>query len=379
MVIVPATGLTITQNIGDTVDWVTDLTVGIWNWSSPPVVGNNYVKKVVEFNRGTIAVSSNNQYDYDAQAPFVSSTIAPTSYIPNINRVAWYNALSLPLRKREYQVTHYIPPTTPINTALLYTDTIFPVTGDTTWWDNSLMRIDYTVGPYDPNYKEVTPRGSGAQGFISPADSILEYVIHFQNLGNYYAQNVLITDQLSNYLEPSTLRVIYATDPVNTRISPTGVIEFIFDNIYLPPLQDDSLNSNGFVVYTVHLKPNLPDGTEITNSANIYFDYNPPIETNTTINTISITGINDIISENNIIVYPNPNSGNFLVYLKESFTGEIKFTLYSISGQQIFDRIEEVVGKRDFVFGQDDISPGVYILNIQTSESVIRKKIVINR
>lgn len=52
--------------------------------------------------------------------------------------------------------------------------------------------------------------------------------------------------------------------------------------------------SNGFVAYTIQLKSNLPAGTQITNNADIYFDFNAPIETNTTLNTIQITGLESI-------------------------------------------------------------------------------------
>src|SRR5678815_3973762 len=53
----------------------------------------------------------------------------------------------------------------------------------------------------------------------------------------------------------------------------------------------DEPNSHGGVVYRIMTDSLLPDPTEITNTAYIYFDYNSPVITNTTLNTITVTGL----------------------------------------------------------------------------------------
>ncbi|MCC7050654.1 MAG: T9SS type A sorting domain-containing protein, partial [Bacteroidia bacterium] len=45
--------------------------------------------------------------------------------------------------------------------------------------------------------------------------------------------------------------------------------------------------SNGFIKFKIKQAKNLPDGTEIKNSADIYFDYNDPVITNKTLHTIN--------------------------------------------------------------------------------------------
>jgi hypothetical protein len=54
---------------------------------------------------------------------------------------------------------------------------------------------------------------------------------------------------------------------------------------FLPP-NVNSPEGEGFISYSVYLKPGLAHGTTIGNSASIVFDYNDPIITNTWINTI---------------------------------------------------------------------------------------------
>jgi hypothetical protein len=58
-----------------------------------------------------------------------------------------------------------------------------------------------------------------------------------------------------------------------------GVLRFAFPNILLPDSNVNEPRSHGFVSFRI--RPRLPilAGTEITNIANIYFDYNPPIIT----------------------------------------------------------------------------------------------------
>ncbi len=374
---IPTTGITVLQNIGDTVDWVNDLTVGIWNYCSVPLVGSNFIHKVVELNLGTQSLASSNQYDYDSQTPYAFATLSPSTFNPGISRATWDDPLFLPLNETEYNVTHSVPVTVPINTQIYFTDTIFPVSGDTTWWDNNLLRIETVVGSYDPNYKEVTPRGTGPQGYISPADSVLEYVIHFQNLGNYFAENIRVTDLLDSDLDPLSLRIIYATHTCYTHINAAGEVEFNFPNIYLPAAADDSIESNGFVVFTIHLKPNLADGTQIENMANIFFDHNPPVPTNTTLNTILITGIEEMNLLSSVSVFPNPNNGSFSVYFPDEIQGIVNLQLMNMTGQLVYEREELVSGKNLVYIDQQNLAPGIYFLQTECNGSRKNMKVVV--
>ena len=69
-------------------------------------------------------------------------------------------------------------------------------------------------------------------------------------------------------------------------INPGNELIFTFENINLPDSLSDTEGSNGFVIFRVTPKDNLPNGTEITNQAGIIFDLNVPVITNNTLNTI---------------------------------------------------------------------------------------------
>ncbi len=152
----------------------------------------------------------------------------------------------------------------------------------------NVYEVNYTVPTflcaYDPNDKtEFT--GVTSQGYVS-GDEPLEYLIRFQNTGNYYAFDVRVEDQLSANVDKSSLHVIATSHDMETSIDENGKVTFLFQNIMLPDSTMDEPGSHGFIRYTVKPLETVTHGTIIPNTAEIYFDYNPAIVTNTTTNTI---------------------------------------------------------------------------------------------
>ena len=66
-------------------------------------------------------------------------------------------------------------------------------------------------------------------------------------------------------------------------------VKFNFDGINLPDSNSNEPASHGWITYTIDQVPGLLVGTQIRNTAAIYFDYNAPVITNTTLNTIGRT------------------------------------------------------------------------------------------
>ncbi|MBD0256158.1 MAG: DUF11 domain-containing protein [Cytophagales bacterium] len=140
---------------------------------------------------------------------------------------------------------------------------------------------------FDPNDKLVLPAGITSQ-HLTAFGQELKYTVRFQNTGNDYAYRVVVTDTLSEKLDVGTLRVAGASHPYNFTVSGKGrlVLSWTFDNINLPDSTRDQAGSNGFVKFTVRPLDKLPAGTRIENFADIFFDYNPPVRTNTVFNTL---------------------------------------------------------------------------------------------
>lgn len=169
---------------------------------------------------------------------------------------------------------------------------------------------------YDPNDKLVLPRGVQDENYTLK-DEEFQYTIRFQNTGNISAIDVTLRDTLDANLDWNTFRVIHASHEVQTSLTDNGEVAFYFRDINLPDSLSNPIESQGFVQYAISPEAGLPDNTIIENTAYIYFDFNPPIITNTTFNTlvdeIPTATNNNEINEGIIKIYPNPTDG--ILYL----------------------------------------------------------------
>ncbi len=140
---------------------------------------------------------------------------------------------------------------------------------------------------YDPNDKLVFPQNNEESNF-TPMGKTLIYTIRFQNTGTDTAFNVVVRDTLSEYIDASTFRILGSShyDILEVEKSQNKYITFTFENIMLPDSLTNFEMSQGYVQFSVEHKASLDENTPIENSASIYFDSNPPIHTNSTLNTM---------------------------------------------------------------------------------------------
>ena len=187
----------------------------------------------------------------------------------------------------------------------------------------------------DPNDKTVM-EGIGEPGYVA-AGSKLSYKVEFENdpefatapaqwvrvfdtldaekfdLDSFELQNFCIAgnffevgDERDSFNDTVQLRIydntITATIAINlVTDEETGVTQLVAEFMAIDPdsgfiLQDlvngllpvnDAIGAGeGYINYTLNARTDLPHGTELTNTAKIYFDFNDPIDTPTTINTI---------------------------------------------------------------------------------------------
>ncbi len=158
----------------------------------------------------------------------------------------------------------------------------FPVANAGPWVD-----VDCTpnIGSWDPNDKQGFPLGYGADRYIRPGTE-LEYLIRFQNTGTDTAFNVVIRDTLSQWLDPLTIRAGASSHNYRFELAGEGVLIFDFQNILLPDSNVNEPLSHGFVKFSISPRTDVPLETGIPNSAAIYFDFNDPVITNTTLHRI---------------------------------------------------------------------------------------------
>lgn len=216
-------------------------------------------------------------------------------------------------------VTVYVPPSAQIGDTVCFTTKVTPTTGDANVTNNTYSACYAVSNSWDPNMKEVFPAGSGPNGNLPVGMHTMNYTIHFQNTGNDTAFNIFILDTIDTNLDINTFQAVASSHPMQVDILPPGnVVKFAFPNIMLVDSNKNEPLSHGQIFYTIRTKANLPVGTQIKNTAYIYFDYNPAVVTNTTINTIGMfTSVNELSSQNFISIYPNPATTNVWVVLSQ--------------------------------------------------------------
>lgn len=151
------------------------------------------------------------------------------------------------------------------------------------------------TGPYDPNDKLATPVGLGTQHIV-PSQTPIHYRIRFQNTGNDTAINVILIDTLSSSFDPTSIVMEASSHPYQFTVSGIGeaVLQFTFEDILLPDSMTNPLGSQGFVSFSIRPYDSLAQGTMVQNEADIYFDFNPPIRTNTTFHTFLDTSMEEL-------------------------------------------------------------------------------------
>lgn len=223
-----------------------------------------------------------------------------------------------------------------------------------------------SIASYDPNDKLAFPKGYGYENFISPNTDI-EYLIRFQNTGTDTAFRVVIRDTLSSFLDIKTVSPGASSHPYEFVVRKGNILQFVFDNIYLPDSTTNQTGSNGFVKFRISQQPDNPLGEVILNTAAIYFDFNAPIITDATFHTIGENFMVAIPEEpgkenlNPIKIYPNPFLTEATVELKNALHGKAAFSVYTAEGRLV--RREQFIGKK-FQFKRNGLPSGIYFFEI---------------
>ena len=136
------------------------------------------------------------------------------------------------------------------------------------------------IGSYDPNDKSVYIDGVADTNVISQ-ESEIEYLIRFQNTGTDTAFTVRIEDGLSADFDFLSLYPVVASHDYEWELNRNNLI-VTFNNILLPDSTVNEPDSHGFIKFRVELTDDRPQpGDLVENTAEIYFDFNEPIITNT--------------------------------------------------------------------------------------------------
>jgi len=264
--------------------------------------------KIVITNNGNYTTSGQVTYSYsDNLVTYLNST-SPATELDGVVTID-YEDLA-PFDTQEIVVTLRLnsPMDTPAldgDEVLYFKGTILDQQTDLNIRDNRYLLCEEVRNAYDPNDKTCL---QGPYLLEEMIGDYLSYRIRFENTGNASAVNVRVIDEIDpEYFDISTLTILEASHAVRAQIRGNEVA-FLFDDIYLP--FEDEFN-DGFVIFEVKTWDHLTIEDELENTADIYFDFNFPIITNTT-STVVVTD-NDMdgyihlvdCDDNDPTVYPS--------------------------------------------------------------------------
>jgi len=368
---------TICKNItvyqGDT---CAELAIHLGTWGFRSCLNNYY--HIWYRNAGnTLAANVQVKVELDPDLSALSSN--PSWYTKTGNTITWNIDTIHPGQWGTIRILDSVSCNAAVGDILCSKSWIYPIVSDCYVNNNDDKDCHRVINSYDPNDKMVASRDFKTKGYVDNEDILatdtLTYQIRFQNTGTAEAINIVIEDDLDANLSLSSV-VPGVSSHLYTKFEVTnGQLKWTFNGINLPDSNTNEPESHGFVKFRVTQQPNNPAGTVILNSADILFDFNAPVLTNTVVNTVKANL--DMVehlkpSIYRVAIYPNPFNNATTLYLQRDDNSkpiELTFTLYNILGKEV-KRIEGISADQ-FQVQRGNLRNGIYIYKIRQDEEVI--------
>jgi hypothetical protein len=253
-----------------------------------------------------------------------------------------------------------------LGSILTYTATVTNTANEPDLTNNTAIISQTITGSYDPNDKLGTTNGSVSNSYYFLAeDEWIDYTIRFQNTGTDTAFTVVIRDTLDLLQDIPSLDILGSSHPFTASFEEGRTLAFTFNDILLPDSTTDLLGSQGFISYRIRPVPNIIVGDVIENTAGIYFDFNPPIITNTTSHVVEISTQVVDLELPAISVYPNPANETLVIRMPEGMTG-ISAEVFSTDGRLL--SISSERSMNTFTIDIGALSKGAYFVKVQHAD-----------
>ena len=341
---------------------------------SAPKAGHVLTYLITYTNQGTISQNASVTLQASSLMSYLGTSPAATSV--SGQSMTWDLGLLIPQQSGTLFAQFNIPANTSIGTMIQSTASISPTINDQTPSNNTQLNSVAVTGPFDPNYKEV----NADTLYDVMGSDYLEYLIHFQNVGNDLAYNVIIIDTMSTLLDLTSFELISKSHPnLDFNIKNGNIAEFRFNNIMLPDSLSDPIGSQGFVKFRVKYVNAIPLYTNLENFADIYFDYNTAIRTDTANTYFSTTASfhesNESIS--NLAVYPNPALDEVHLAFEKNAGTLATMELRSLSGSIFLVQNFDVdLTNVDTTLSFTSLAKGVYFLSLSDGKNIQVVKLI---
>lgn len=316
--------------------------------------------KIVYKNKGTHSQSGTISLDFDDTIMDLLSAYPVTSN-QVMNSLTWNFNNLLPFETRAIDlVLNLNSPleTPPLNSGsfLYYTVNINGFT-DETPIDNVSALSQPVINSLDPNDK-ICIEGTTIEPSV--VGNYVHYIINFENTGTAEAQNIVVKDIIdTTKYDITSLIPLAGSASFITRITTTNQVEFVFQNINLPFTPG---SNDGYVAFKIKTKPTLVLGDAFSNTANIYFDYNAPIVTNTATTTIAALANPTFAFSDYFTLSPVPTKGTLSISSKQDSTIK-SVSIYNTLGQLML-----VTSNPSKTIDVSDLTSGSYFIKVITDK-----------
>ena len=336
-----------------------DGAVNLWGWN--PWIGNNTTLHIGYSNIGTETINATAILTLDALLSFVSASTTPTTV--NGPQVTWDLGAIAPGTSGTINVTVFTSINAAPNAPILNTVILTTQQSDVNAANNADDLHGIATTSFDPNDKAVDLVSITPDQVIEQQK--LEYTIRFQNTGNAPAVNVVIKDSLDADWDLSTFEMLGGTHPFTLTMT-NEVAIWTFANIMLPDSATDPLGSQGSFSYRMAPKSTLQLGDQLTNRADIYFDYNEPVLTNTTVTTVELnTGIAAVRPSGAFDVSPNPSNGQVQLRYHAGTLDRAQLTVLDALGRVVYtSSINGLTHGRSVALDLGGLQSGTYIAHL---------------
>ncbi|SMP11579.1 T9SS type A sorting domain-containing protein [Chryseobacterium profundimaris] len=325
--------------------------------------------KVMWRNKGNTILSGNVTFTFNAsKMDFVSSGL-PSAV--SGNQITFNFTNLKPYANTASEITFNIhPPTHPTSPAnagdqLNFMASLGPVVGDINPADNTFNYQQTVINSFDPNDIVCL------QGNTIPAAMIgnyLHYIVNFENSGTAPATNIVVEMDINPAdFDISSLQLQNASHQAYTKVTENKA-EFMMKSANL------GSGGHGNILLKMKSKGTLNPGDQLMNKANIYFDYNFPIETNDAVTNIAgVLKVEENLNATSAEVYPNPTKGEVNINAES----EIKAVeVYDNAGRIIQKQIGINARKTTLTIRSEN--KGVFYLKIIADKGSVMKKVIKN-
>lgn len=96
---------------------------------------------------------------------------------------------------------------------------------------------------------------------------------------------------------------------------------------------------------------------------------------------VSFTGVSDQVSNQNVLVYPNPVTDNLTLEINTDKTAAVKYSVFDPLGRELykFDQAIVPAGQKNYNINLEELNSGIYYISVEIGSDHIIEKIILTK